>query len=83
MRILQNKIKVYGYDELTKEAKIKAVTYISERKTSGIYYKGIKKNYNFIVNDFEYYKNGQIMFYTNDINSYSLDKRRYCKKQKE
>jgi hypothetical protein len=67
MRILKNKTKVYGFDELNQIAKNKAIQYIENRKKE---YLMMGKSYYFTVNDFEWFKNGQVMFHTNNIDAY-------------
>jgi hypothetical protein len=70
MRLLKNGIKVFGFNELSRKSKIKAIKYIAKRKLEGVYSRGIKKDFNFTENDFEWFKNGKIMFYTNNIDNY-------------
>jgi len=67
MRILKNGVVVYGYDELTPQAKLKAQLYIIKRKNEN---GAIGKNYYFGVNDFEWFATGLVMFYTHNINAY-------------
>ena len=67
MRILKNKTKVYGFDELSIESQNKALQYIINRANE---MKALNKNYFYSVNDFEWYKNGDIFFHTNNINAY-------------
>ena len=63
MRILKNNLKVYGYDELLPEAQKTAQKYINNQKYC-------RKEYHFTVNDFEWYADGKIMFYTHNINAF-------------
>ena len=67
MRVLKNKVKVYGYDELTATAQKRAREYISRRKEE-LSYAG--KSYNYTVTDFEWLSGGSVMFYTNNIDAY-------------
>jgi len=63
MRILKNEKKVYGYDELSPETQKTAQKYISNQKQR-------RTEYHFTVNDFEWYVDGKIMFYTHNINAF-------------
>ena len=63
MRTLKNEKKVYGYGELSNEAKEKARKYINNQKYN-------RTEYYFTVNDFEWYADGKIMFYTHNINAF-------------
>ena len=67
MRILSNSQKVFGYDELMPEAKTKARKILSDRKQYSE--KVLNRPYYLTVNDFEFFENGLLMFYTNNINA--------------
>lgn len=58
MRLLSDNSKVYGFDELSKEAQEKATQYIKNKK----------QPYHFTVNDFEWRSTGEIFPYTNNVN---------------
>ena len=67
MRILANKTKVFGFDELNENAKEKAKNYFIMRKQEELL-KG--KNFYYTVNDFEFYQSGNVFFYTHNILAY-------------
>jgi len=64
MRILKNQVKVFGFDELSNKSKKIAIAYFNKRKKEENQ-KG--KNYFYTVNDFEFFKDGGVVPYTNDI----------------
>ena len=70
MRKLKNDKKVFSFVELNSKAQEKAKNYIIKRKNEVCYKNGKILPYNYTENDFEWFSNGEIMFYTNNENSF-------------